>query len=71
VKNKLFTFYWNNGVKRVLKGLSPLNALAQANISRDYAPLSFYEEGECMNYVWIESSKKWASCNGFQNICQT
>lgn len=60
----IFTFFFKDGKKVVLRGLSAANALISSNIPRDN--LSFYEKGNCEDYTWSEQHNKWACSNGLQ-----
>lgn len=59
--NKQFTFYWLDGKKEILTGMSPLGCLNRAGYGAGaMRALDFCVEGDNNNYVWKDG--KWVMC---------
>lgn len=66
---KNYTFYWNDGTRKILEGQGPSFALIRNGYSpfKSLSRYEFYIEGkdEGELYEWDENNKKWK--NRFNN----
>jgi hypothetical protein len=59
-KTKVYTLYWKNGKREVLKGADVIKALREAGYQvKDLCDLSFFTPGSNEEFKWIESSRSW------------
>jgi len=57
---KKFTFYWGDGLRQVLQGDTPANALNEAGYGGGaIAALDFYVSGDNTEYTWDNNIKGW------------
>ena len=61
----IFTFFWADGRKEVLKGTTPNDALLRAGYDGHTVPdLHAYRQGNSRALRWCKDNKQWLGAKG-------
>lgn len=60
-----YTLFWNYGLRQVIEGASPQDALNRAGILQgELVVMSFWRMGDHKGYTWNDSLRRWVDSTG-------